>query len=525
MTLSLERRAVLWGDRLAVVDADADRRVSYADLESEADAMARRLSSLGVGPGDAVAVLSRNRIETLALSFAVRRLGGVLAPVSHRLTPATVEEPLETVEPTVVVHEAAQRDLVRELSDDLGHSFEEFGRIDGEDYERADRDPEDSLLYLHEVGRADRPAVGETGGGEDGVGESSGKDGDDGDHRRGESLNENPQTASRVVDVPERAVEWNCITAAAAWGLGKDDCAPTLLPVSDADGLLRLVLPLLYVGGRVDLLRVFDPDDALAAIADEGATAAFAGATEYRELVGSDAFEAADFGSVEWFGSRSALPEDVREALAREAPVVRAYGRVETGPNDLFVPPERASEDAGSTDPDFVGRPFPDCEVRVIDPEGGRPVSEGETGELQFRGPVTARGYLSNEGVEEFPNWVPTGDLAYRENGDYYLLGPAGETVESASERVHPRQVERALEAREDVTAAGVVPHSEGVLVAFVGNAGPGELQSVAADALPEGATVREINRVDSLPRRPTGEPDRAEIRRQFEGEERFEKD
>jgi fatty-acyl-CoA synthase len=513
MTLSLERRAALWGGRLAVVDADADRRVGYDDLESEADAMARTLSSLGVGPGDAVAVLSRNRVETLALLFAVRRLGGALAPVSHRLTPATVEEPLETVEPAVVVHEAAQRDLVRELPDDIGYSFEELGRMDGEDYERADRDPEDSLLYLHDIHRADRPAAGEAGG-KDGHG-------DGGNRGREESLNEDPQAASRVVDAPERAVEWNCITAVAGWGLGKDDRAPTLLPLSDPDGLLRLVLPLLYVGGRVVLLRAFAPDDALAAIADEGATAAFAGTTEYRELVGSEDVEATDFGSLEWLGTRSALPADVREALAAKAPVVRSYGRVETGPNDLFVPPERASD---SRDPDRVGRPFPDCEARVADADGDSDgdalpecevVPEGEVGELQFRGPVTARGYLSADGVEEFPEWVPTGDLAYREGGDYYLLGPVGETVESASERVHPREVERTLAAREDVDSAGVVPHSEGVLVAFVGSASPGDLQSVVADALPAGATVREVNRVDSLPRRPTGEPDRAEIRRE----------
>ncbi|WP_135853427.1 class I adenylate-forming enzyme family protein [Halorussus salinus] len=415
MTLSLERRAALWGDRLAVVDASADRRVSYADLESEADAMARRLSALGVGPGDPVAVVSRNRIETLALLFAVRRLGGIFAPVSYRLTPATVEEPLETIDPEVVVHEPAQRDLVRELPDERTHSFEELGRHEGEEYERADgasegsdrdsgrtdRDAEESLLYLHTDPSDDR---------EDGV---------------------------RVVDYPARAVEWNCVTAAAGWGLGRDDCAPALLPFSDADGLLRFVLPLLYVGGRVALLRAFSPDDALATVAEEGATALFAGATEYRELVADETFGATDFAGVEWVAARSPLPADAREELARRAPVVRTYGRVETGPNALLVPPERgasaggpgASERGGPDDADRVGRPFPDCEVRIANDEG-MPVAEGEAGELRFRGAVTPRGYLGRDGegaTEEFPEWVPTGDLGYREGGDCYLLGPADE--------------------------------------------------------------------------------------------------
>ncbi|MFC4450782.1 class I adenylate-forming enzyme family protein [Halorussus aquaticus] len=526
MTLSLERRAALWGDRTALVDENTDRRVSYADLESEADAMARRLSALGVESGDPVAVLSRNRVETLALLFATRRLGAVFAPVSHRLTPATVERPLAVADPAVVVHESAQRDLVRELPDDLTYTFEEFGRRDGEAYERADPDPEDSLLYLHTKAEADRPMVGE----------------DPERERRDESLSEGPTTAPRVVDLPARAVEWNCITAAAAWGLGRGDRAPALLPLSDAEGLLRLTLPLLYVGGRVALLRAFDPEDALDAVAEEDATALFAGATEYRELVESESFAGTDFGSVELVASGSALPADVRGALARHAPVVRTYGRVETGPNNLFVPPEgsvREGSESGASDsdasddadPDRVGRPFPDCEARLVG-EDGTPVADGEVGELQFRGPVTARGYLSGggtaadgDGGETFPEWVPTRDLATREGGDYYLLGRASETLDAASARVHPRAAERALEAREGVDAAGVVPDAEGVLAAFVGDADPGELRSVLDDALPEAVAVRELDRLESLPRRSTGELDRAALRRDLSGEERIDEE
>ncbi|WP_135829742.1 class I adenylate-forming enzyme family protein [Halorussus halobius] len=512
MTLSLSRRADLWGNRTALVDASADRRVSYADLDAEADAMVRRLATLGVEPGDAVAVLSRNRVETLALLFAVRRLGGAFAPVSHRLTPATVAGPLAAVDPELVVHEAAQRDLVREVADDVSVSFEELAREDATEYERADPAPADSLLALHGTADADRPAVGE--------GARS--------NRPGESLDEDPRTASRVADLPARAVEWNCVTAVAAWGLGRDDCAPALLPFSDADGLLGLALPLLYVGGRVVVLRAFDPESTLAAVAEEDVTALVAGATEYRELVESDGFEATDFGRVAWAATRSALPGDVRAALAREVPVCRTYGRAETGPNNLLVPPGRAegAHDVTGPAPDRVGRPFPDCEVRLVDPESGDTVAEGGIGELQFRGPVTARGYVPVDGelqaTDEFPEWVSTGDLASREDGDYYLLGHANETIGEASQRVHPCEIERALAGREDVSAAGVVPDSAGVLAAFVGEATPGELRSVVADALPEDATVRRVERAASLPRRPTGELDRAALRRQFEGEERF---
>ncbi|WP_132059167.1 class I adenylate-forming enzyme family protein [Halorussus amylolyticus] len=500
MTLSLERRAALWGDRLAVADASDDRRISYADLDARADTFAARLDALGVEAGDSVAVVSRNRVEVLALLFAARRLGAALAPISHRLTPKTVERPLDIVAPEIVVHEPAQRDLVREVADDREYTFQDLRRgeeTEQSDYDRADPDPERSLLYLHANGRADR-----------------------------------------VVDLPERAVEWNCITAIAAWGLGRDDCAPTLLPLSDADGLHRLALPLLYVGGRVVVLRAFDPADALAVIENRGATALFAGATEYRELVADESFESTEFDSVEWVGTRSVLPTDAREALAERAPVVRSYGRAETGPNNLVVPVERAASDADresdpALDPDCVGRPFPDCEVRLAEfADSGRraagvgeneadkrETNESDVGELEVRGPVTARGYV---GGEDFPEWVATGDLAYREGDDFYVLGRTADALESEENRVHPRTVERALEAHDGIREAGAVVSGDS-LAAVVGDADPGELRAFVADRLPDAAVPREIVVVESLPRRPTGEPDRAKIRRQVSGEERFE--
>ncbi|WP_135805888.1 class I adenylate-forming enzyme family protein [Halorussus marinus] len=500
MTLSLERRAALWGDRTAVADATDGRDASYADLDSRADALARGLAARGIGAGDAVAVVSRNRIETIALVFAARRLGAVLAPISHRLTPATVRAPLDAIDPAVVVHEPAQRDLVREVADDRSRSFDDLRGGEGADYEAADPDPDRSLLYLHTREEADRSAVGET---------------DSEPDRPGESLNADPPAAGRVVDLPARAVEWNCITAAAAWGLGRSDRAPTLLPVSDTDGLHRLVLPLLYVGGRVDLLRAFAPERALAAI-ERGATALFAGATEYRELIADDAFESTDFGSVEWIGARSALPTDARAALAERAPVVRAYGRGETGPNDLYRPVDRG--DADPPDPDCVGRPFPDCEARIV--WEGEPVAESEVGELQIRGPVTARGYVGD--AETFPEWVPSGDHAYREGGDYFVLGRAAEAAVGDERRVHPREVERELEAHEEVREAGAVVGGGESLAAVVGDAEPGELRAFVADRLPDAAVPREVTVVESLARRSTGEPDRAKLRRELGGEERF---
>ncbi|WP_158058315.1 class I adenylate-forming enzyme family protein [Halorussus halophilus] len=490
MSLSLERRAALWGDRTAVVDVTDDQRVSYAELDEQAESAARRLAALGVEAGDAVAVVSRNRIEVLALLFAARRLGAIFAPISHRLTPATVEGPLDTISPAVVVHEAAQRDLVREVPDERIHSFEEFARLETESYERPNSNSGTSL-YLHpDPTRKTRT-----------------------DSRSG------PRRAPPVVDVPTRAAEWNCVTVGAAWGLGRADCAPALLPLSDPDGLLRTALPLLYAGGRVVLLRAFDPSDALETIQHEGVTFCLAGATEYRELVADETFERTDFDGLDWAATRTGLPTDVREAVARRVPVVRIYASAETGAN-CYVPPERADR---AMDPDYVGRPFPDCELRVVreSEEDAERTADGEVGDLEVRGPVVAAGYV--EDGEPFPEWVATGDVAYREDGDYCVLGSSSEEVRAGSERVHPRLVERTLERHEGVTAAGVVGGGAGgtddeLRAMVVGSADAADVRGFARERLPNGAVPREITTVESLPRRPTGEVNRAKLRRQLDG-------
>ncbi len=124
MSLASKRHADRWGNQTAIVDGD--ERVSYAELATRVETAAGRLTALGVGHGERVAIVSRNRIEVLVSLFAVHRVGGVFAPISHRLTPATVSEPMAQIEPDLVLFESAQRDLVRGFD---AHSFEEFDRV------------------------------------------------------------------------------------------------------------------------------------------------------------------------------------------------------------------------------------------------------------------------------------------------------------------------------------------------------------------------------------------------------------
>ena len=61
---------------------DGDRRWSYRDFDAWTNRVAHGLSALGLQKGDALALMSGNRAEFLAVYFACARLGLVCVPIN-----------------------------------------------------------------------------------------------------------------------------------------------------------------------------------------------------------------------------------------------------------------------------------------------------------------------------------------------------------------------------------------------------------------------------------------------------------
>ncbi|QCW01748.1 class I adenylate-forming enzyme family protein [Natrinema pallidum] len=411
VTLSLARRADHFPDRTAIVDISEARlsapaatihedRVSYGELSAIAARTAERLAALEIGSGDTVCLITRNRIAVVGLFFACRRLGATLAPVSHLLTPASVERPFDILEPELVVAEAAQRDLIRSVPFDRWVTLEELSETDHAGLAVDDRRPgEAPLLALH--GRSGRPVAG----------------------------------------YASETLERNCRTGIATWGLAADDVVPLTTPLSAPDGLVRVALSVLYVGGTLLLDRAFDPGDATRAIAAEGATLLPGRPAALRDIAAESGFDAAA-DSLERAICAAPVDGGVIDAYRdRDVPVARVYGRLEC-PTALS---EGVADDArvGDADESPVGRPVPDCRARLVDDDGS--VLEGAAvGRIQLSGPVVADGYVNAAGTddEQWPEpaplpsaeddagdsgwvadgWFDTGDRARRDDtGNYHL--------------------------------------------------------------------------------------------------------
>jgi fatty-acyl-CoA synthase len=124
----------------------------------------------------------------------------------------------------------------------------------------------------------------------------------------------------------------------------------------------------------------------------------------------------------------------------------------------------------------------------VRDPESGRVMPVGETGELEFKGPSLMVGYDGNPEATAAAftedGFLRSGDLGYlTEDGGFVFLSRMGDVLRLAGFLVSPREIEAYLEQHPDV---------EGVQVVGVTTAkGPRAFAFVVARA---GATVEEAD-------------------------------
>jgi long-chain acyl-CoA synthetase len=167
------------------------------------------------------------------------------------------------------------------------------------------------------------------------------------------------------------------------------------------------------------------------------------------------------------------------------------------------------------------GRPLPTVSLRVADPSG-RECEIGEVGELVFRGPTVTPGFLNRPDLDtarQIDGWHHSGDLGLREaDGSIRFVAPMGRLIKSASENIHPVEVERCLaqhEAVADVCVIGVPDAHWGQVVKAL--IVPAAGARVDLDALTEFVRARIasykkprlLQVVDAIPRLPNGQLDR----------------
>lgn len=105
-----------------------------------------------------------------------------------------------------------------------------------------------------------------------------------------------------------------------------------------------------------------------------------------------------------------------------------------------------------------VGRPVPDCQVRVTDGAGG-PLGEGRVGHVEVRGPQVARGYhrTPEASAAAFSEgWLRTGDLGFLNDGRLCVTGRHKDVVFAGGRTFHAPDLEETAAATPGLPAGAV---------------------------------------------------------------------
>src|SRR5262249_18613998 len=165
-------------------------------------------------------------------------------------------------------------------------------------------------------------------------------------------------------------------------------------------------------------------------------------------------------------------------------------------------------------------------EMRIVD-ASGRPLPDGELGEIVIKGPNVMKGYFGNpEATAETirDGWLYSGDIGSRDSdGYFYIVDRVKDMINVAGFKVFPREVEEVLFRHPAIKEAAVVGvndpvRGEAVKAYVVLNAGQrvavDELRGLCRESLASYKVPETIEFIDALPKNPTGKILKKDLRR-----------
>ena len=251
----------------------------------------------------------------------------------------------------------------------------------------------------------------------------------------------------------------------------QDDVILNVLPMSFGYGLYQ-VLMAAKVGGTVVLEQSFAfPYRVVQHIEEEGVTGVPGVPTVFAILLQLRDLKPGSFDSVRYVtNAGAALPPahiPRLQQLFRKARIYSMYGITECK-RVSYLPPDQLA-----VRPASVGRGMPNQDVFVVD-ASGNPVAPGEVGELVVRGSHVMMGYWNQPeltgrvlrpGRYPWERVLYTGDLfTVDAEGYLYFVSRKDDIIKSRGEKVSPCEVELAIYELPDVQEAAVIGVPDAVL-------------------------------------------------------------
>ncbi|MBK5294770.1 MAG: long-chain-fatty-acid--CoA ligase [Acidobacteriia bacterium] len=431
----LERSVAVYPDKIAEVDGE--RRFTYREFQERIQRAASSLRSMGVKPGDRVAVLALNSPAALEPHFAVPMLGAVLVMLNTRLQASELAWILNHCEAKVLITQPELAAVLAPVRGELPHIQSIV-----EDYEAL---VETGTLPL---GNLPEPE-------EDGL----------------LSINYTSGTTGfpKGVMFTHRGAWINAIGEMLEMGLGEDSVYLWTLPIFHCNGWC-FPWAVTGAGGRHVCLPKVDPERIVRLIEQEGVTHLCGAPVVVSSLAHHCASRGIRFSRSVKILTAGAPPSPavLRAATEIGLEMLHAYGLTETyGPYTICAwrsdwnrlpAPEQAILKARQGVPYIING----CDLRVVDQEMADVPADGETlGEVVMRGNNVMTGYYGNPKATEEAfrgGWFHSGDLAVMHKDGYIeIRDRQKDIIISGGENISSVEVEKVIYEHPAVMEAAVV--------------------------------------------------------------------
>ena len=465
LATTLTESAIEYPDKF--VCRTVDRDITYAELDELSGRFAAALLAEGLDRGDRVAVQLPNVPEFLVAYYGILKAGCVMVPMNPLLT-----EP-ETA--YMVGHSGTRKHL-----DDAD---EIVAMCESAKYaaDVAATEPQDTAVIIYTSGTTGRP---------------------------------------KGAELSHFQLYMSCTVSTQTFGAVPEDVTLAVLPLFHIYGLSCSVNSTIRYGATMSLVRKFEPNAVLDAMANHGVTISLGVPTMYHALLMTDTgdrdlskFRVASCGG-------APMPKALIEGFEHKygVTVLEGFGMSETGATGFVNRP--GNRRVGS-----IGMPLWGVQARIAGTEGR--TGPEHVGELLIKGHVVMTGYHDDPAATAetiVDGWLHTGDLGYLDaDGFYYIVDRIKDMIIRGGFNVYPREVEEVLYRHPAIREAAVLGRPDErlgeeivaviVLKPDAGDVAEADIIEFCRTSLAGYKIPREVRFVAQLPRNASGKVLKRELR------------
>ena len=242
------------------------------------------------------------------------------------------------------------------------------------------------------------------------------------------------------------------------------------VPMFHCFGMVLSMTSMMTHGGTLSPLPYFSPKSSLACVNDEKITCFNGVPTMFIAMFNHPDFAKTDFSYIRTgiMAGANCPPDLMRRAAAEMnmTEILSVYGQTEASPGCTMGEVNESLDLRVET----VGSSFPGIECKIIDPETGLDLPDGENGEFVVRGYNVMKGYYkmpdaTAQAIDK-DGWLHSGDICCRTPEGYYkVTGRLKDMIIRGGENIYPREIEEFYLTNEkirDVQVIGVKDEAMG---------------------------------------------------------------